>query len=598
MFPLLLATACLDYRISPPPRPPTGGLDSGLDESPSSACALAVVPSVLVEIDATCRAPALDIVDPFDIVVQAEVDGEQPVVSEADTPQPIIADVDGDGSSEIAIPWCDDETDACDVTVFSADGSIAQVLPPTNHSAPLAAVDVDGLAGAELIVGRCTPAPDHSPCEDPTLDAMRWDGSVVWSIPGDFTIPVAVADLYADGTPEFVYGWTLYDIATGERTGVLEDRTGGRGSATADVDHDATLEIASSDALYHAAGDRIWQAEGQLASHPVALQADADPEPEFLFRYNGFGLVDSDGTLLSSVDVDLSWSEGVVADLDGDGFADVVAVTQGGSLTVFHLDGSVLWTRDDVLYPSGIFGWDIDSDGAAELIVQTRYDVYGASPSEDALIILDGATGAELFSTPIRTNDPWTPLVADLDGDGHAELVVSGGTPHADGTVALATIFHQRDDTWPAAGRAWPIPDFHISDIGPAGEIPRGETDPPAWTYSVYHARPAVDGQGVNLAATLVDTCYDGDVVQVEVTVANTGPRPAANVVVRALAGFLPVGEATNARVGPGEVSAGVLLELAPGAFNLGEIRVVVDPDDAFPECDEGDNQVVVPDPR
>lgn len=241
-------------------------------------------------------------------------------------------------------------------------------------------------------------------------------------------------------------------------------------------------------------------------------------------------------------------------------------------------------------------GWDVDGDG--EVIVQT----YQTDTVPGALKIVSGVTGEVLFTTPNFTRVSASPLVADIDNDGHAELLVSDGEPHSDGWIPSVTIFHQVNDTWPAAGPAWPVPDFHISNMGPAGEIPRGETDPPAWTYNVFHARPADDRQGTNLTPSVVeacsDTCEPGGTVQLDVVVTNSGLRHAFDVGVRAYAGDTLVGETVIARVGSGESSAGTIMTMPGTSFDVGAVRIVVDPDGAWPECDEGDNEVGVGDPR
>ena len=218
------------------------------------------------------------------------------------------------------------------------------------------------------------------------------------------------------------------------------------------------------------------------------------------------------------------------------------------------------------------------------------------------LEILDGRTGDRLYSTPNASSGEGPPVVADIDGDAHAELLVGGGAPHSDGWIPSVTVYHQVNDTWPPAGPAWPVPDYHITNVGSAGEIPQGEPDPAPWTYNVYHARAAADEAVANLTPVLIDvcsdTCEEGGSVQIEVAVANSGPAEADAVVVRVLAGGVTVTETVLPQVRSGVVSEGIVLTVPGVSFDRGEVRVVVDPGGGVLECEERDNAVVVGDPR
>lgn len=596
-LPLLLAVACVEYRVKGPPSDTESDVADSADCEP---CALASAPEGRIAVDPACNHPDFLVVDPYDIELKTEmfVNNSWPDSPTAGGPGALVADLDGDGTPEVVLTDCYTAPRiTCELSVFELDGSIRWSEPvPSGALSTAAAADIDGVAGAELIVG-FSAVRERTTFEN--LVALDGEGNLMWSVARgwDAGEPVVVADLDADGAPEFLYMGEVRDA----RTAVLEasfdgPRAYGEAIAVADVDHDGILEFAESGALFRADGSSVWEMADVSRGLSIALQVDDDPEPEFLFVDEGFVLADTDGTVISSVDAPwLDFGNAVLADLDADGAPELVLSGQFGSLTAFRLDGSVLWERTGLVGPMS--GWDVDGDGASELIVQGN----GEGEEGSALAILAGVDGSILYTTPhLAFGSDLAPLVADIDGDGHAELLVGGGAPR-DGLLPTVSVYHQVDDTWPAAGPAWPVPDYHLANVGAAGEIPRGETDPPWWTHNVYHARPAVDGQGVNLTPSVAATCADvcaGANVQFNLLVTNVGPMPATDVPVRVYAGDIVVADLVLGRIGAGTTSEGTLVMIPAASFDLGDVRVVVDPDGIVPECEESDNEVGVTDPR
>ena len=133
----------------------------------------------------------------------------------------------------------------------------------------------------------------------------------------------------------------------------------------------------------------------------------------------------------------------------------------------------------------------------------------------NGLAIFDGRTGAERFASTIEQgSEQWEyPTVADLDGDGHAELLVanSGGSH-----VALVVLEH--DGTgWSGAGGTWPVYDYAVDNIGVDGGIPasiradrlvskRTETENQN-IHLPFRRRPARDVCGRSRQEQCRDTC-------------------------------------------------------------------------------------------
>lgn len=232
--------------------------------------------------------------------------------------------------------------------------------------------------------------------------------------------------------------------------------------------------------------------------------------------------------------------------------------------------------------------------GAADLL-----GVRVGTDETSVLRILDGRTGALQFETALDASARWSPFAADIDADGHAELLVPGGAPR-EGVLPSVTILHQSNDTWAAAGPVWPTRDFQLSSVGAAGEIPRGETLPPSWAYNVFHARPAVDPAGTDLSIQDASVCWDpcAGTVTIAARVGNGGPGATVETGLVARAGSSVVANVPVPALEAGVLSDELQLTIPGTAFDGGQVVLSVDPEAVVVECDEGDNEVVLADPR
>jgi hypothetical protein len=170
---------------------------------------------------------------------------------------------------------------------------------------------------------------------------------------------------------------------------------------------------------------------------------------------------------------------------------------------MYELDGSVSWSIPVHDYSSlaGCSGFDVDGDGALEVLYA----------DEDTFNIIDGATGTILFQDPSHSSATGVeyPTVADLDLDGHAEILVAGGS--YDDAVPALTVYAHAGRGWPPAGPTWATHDFSVVNVNPDGSVP--SPMPPYWLqYGVYRARPADDifrGQA-DLVVSITGACvYD-----------------------------------------------------------------------------------------
>lgn len=139
-----------------------------------------------------------------------------------------------------------------------------------------------------------------------------------------------------------------------------------------------------------------------------------------------------------------------VADVDGDGLADVVAVTpEVERLALRGYDGRELWRFADVRAESARLVHDLDGDGAPDLLIA----------EDGALRAVSGRSGVALWTTPHPTSSPSlrasvSTLAHDLDGDGLPELILN--EPRAEGEAGAVTVLRAIDGTrlWRRTGGA------------------------------------------------------------------------------------------------------------------------------------------------
>lgn len=145
-----------------------------------------------------------------------------------------------------------------------------------------------------------------------------------------------------------------------------------------------------------------------------------------LYVYRGDGQDAGGGSpLLWSTDIVGAASEPALADLTGDGRAEIIISGYNGAFAFTH-DGTQLWhnpaVRAYTADSGGTAGWggptlgNLDLDPEPEIVV---------AASEDAVYVLDHE-GNTLWSEPIG-RWPTVPVLADITGDGILDILVAQG---------------------------------------------------------------------------------------------------------------------------------------------------------------------------
>lgn len=395
----------------------------------------------------------------------------------------VIADIDGDGALEIATAhgagWA---------SVYRADGFFEPGWPRrpvTSELRGLAVGDLDRDGTMELVVSAArgddtnTWVLEHTgatrpgwPQLAPGADSFAWgvynDNVALAELDGDPELEIVVpsdvhyicsyqpngshrpaAPVYAPRVWGEVGAWesaatelTGFGLCNGVRAESYRTNFADGPATIADLDGDRTLEIVATGRTYDCTGGETTKYTGVYVFHGDRSRFAAGPYDWTAVPVDLGAPLSLDYQVIESA----SYNP-VVADLDGDGEREILYSDFSGRVHAFWLDRTEhgswpyrVWTP-----PLGHFRYasepavaDLDGDGTAEVLFTTW--TQKGSNAGGSLYVLD-STGTPLHQVPLPpalgTTD-WNgalaaPTLADLDGDPDLEVVIQ--TAHS-GVVA------------------------------------------------------------------------------------------------------------------------------------------------------------------
>jgi hypothetical protein len=381
----------------------------------------------------------------------------------------VVGDFDQDGDMEIAVGSDADSSSNVNVAVYDHLGELMPGWPQhfggSDEVRSIAAADVDGDGKMEVLVNKtsagpttavykldgtmragwpqvnddCNPPPPAEECWDfggynQNIGAGDLDGDGILDVVSSYDA-IGFGVFKGDGTPFPTHASftdrvitaveAYHDLALSQQGWGSGDRSEFTYSppVIADIDGDGDKEIVLGGDHEHSSsttnqGVTLW-----VLNHDMTRPAGWDPPKDT-------GLPLHSGSLGQNI-VPARPSPSV-GDLDGNPGLEIVLPGYDGKLHAFRSDGTVLWTytfgttSSPYTGASEVLIVDLNGDGIPEVLFNTFSSGAPKEPETPAHLIILDRDGKELHKVEIFGRGSMAaPSVADLDGDGTLELVVS-----------------------------------------------------------------------------------------------------------------------------------------------------------------------------
>ncbi|MCB0521621.1 MAG: gliding motility-associated C-terminal domain-containing protein [Lewinellaceae bacterium] len=411
----------------------------------------------------------------------------------------LVGDIDGDGNVEV-VSTVNFYTPTplyteCNIKIIdgsTGDTKINFTPKPNSLNSLLSMADVNLDGSAEFFEWRYD-----------TVYCYNINGGLLWKSDKlkDYRgTLVNICDFNADGIPELYAGDEILNAQNGKK--LVSGNNGGgcnyynafepcvlKHSIAADLLPAPGLELAAGNTVYQVTINNTGGTVGNMmmpVNAPLPVQdgftsvgdINGDGELDVVVvrdnRYpDGGGIWVWDPRTLTIIASDTAGKYGGVAfigDVTGDCLPEI-GMTFSYELRIYQYDGT---TQLKLLYSlptsdkSGLTGltmFDFNQDGKQELVYRDETD----------LRILEGATGATLASYPMKSLTGMEyPVVADIDEDGQAEILVNGYED--ENNIELRVYcFESAGAPWAPARSVWNQYGYHVTNVNDDLTIPRQE---------------------------------------------------------------------------------------------------------------------------
>ena len=284
---------------------------------------------------------------------------------------------------------------------------------------------------------------------------------------------IALADLEGDGPVEIIVDHEVMDTE-GRRRFSIDDTQQLQLPVAADLDEDGMLEVVWGHEARRADGSALYTVEGFDGGFPHIVDFDGNGRPEVLVTADrGLALVDIEGGISGPHRPTFDGAQRVpetawrrpaaIHDFYGDDRPEI-AVSAGDVFMAidWRADGFHVEWQEDVAPGSeaAATAFDFLADGSAEALYADRENLW--------MYDFGGRAVIQVPRTSVTAQE--LPIVADVDNDGAAEIVVvsNGGSP-------AVQVWRDRSDGWVPARRIWNQHTYHVTNIEEDGTLPTRE---------------------------------------------------------------------------------------------------------------------------
>ena len=423
--------------------------------------------------------------------------------------QPFIGDIDNDGLTDlVTVGYNDAPWRSSSIVIY---GHNLQLKTSFNTSPmyvyggyPLSVADVDRDGFAEIFIQHI----------DGSLRCYRPDGSIKWTVSVSETDEkspnILIADINGDSIPEVwskdkifnaVSGALLVSLPEAFGFSVLYGQNGGKAlmPAFADFDNDGILELAGGNKVYKlnitnstgTAGNSatLWKTisangtgDGLTSVADIDLDGFMDVvvvRDGCMYAWKPYSGTASTPELIATCPYSSSapGSRALLTDVNNDGYPEIL-FTYIANVTAYQyvpatqsLQQMWLKSTSDLSGATTMTAFDFNQDGSVEIVYRDQSDMR----------IIDGTTGNNISSfaclAPTAVDYP---AIVDLDRDGQAEIVASSSTyDNNHDKHAKLVVFHSPANTvWAPARYVWNQHAYNVVNVNNDLTIPAVNFNP------------------------------------------------------------------------------------------------------------------------